>query len=208
MSSKQETLDHILGAENTDKSVMSQAVLEVLRTATDEEERNELMAHAMVHRDDAAKHATSLRNKGLTDEAWQHLLHSYADLISAHLKMAFYQSNNAKEFAGKALRLLDLVDGDDEQTFVISGILFSPYVPYMQLPGEIVQMSTERFSHLIQSNKEKANLIRYVIGIPFTKTTELASLVLPVLDDEPNKEVRVGLLAFCFGSIMTHMKGD
>jgi len=199
MSAKEESIRSILGSETNDKSVHAQAIHEILKTAADEDERAELFAIVITERDSVPKKPKPLSNKGLSAEDWADLNNTQHKVVLSFLLRTFLRTSSALEFAKGALRVLDLFDTDDEKTFAIASIMFSPYVPYRHLPARIQPMSSERFDHLVQANKEQVDLIRYAINIPFNKTTEVASLILPILDAEQDQETRVALLAAVIG---------
>lgn len=199
MPAKEDVIRGILGSETNDKSVHAQAIHEVLKTAVDDDERAALFAIVLMERDSVPKKAKPLSNKGLSPEEWAELNSTQHQIVLAHLLRTFLRTTTAPEFAKGALKVLDLFDTDNEKTFAIASIMFSPYVPYRQLPGRIVPISSERFDHLVQANKGQVELIEYAINIPFNKTTEVASLLLPILDKEQDQEARVALLAAVIG---------
>ncbi|MCK4303418.1 MAG: hypothetical protein KAY24_04205 [Candidatus Eisenbacteria sp.] len=199
MSAKAETIRSILGSETNDKSVHAQAIHEVLKTAADDDERAELFAVVLTERDSVTKKPKPLSNKGLSSEEWAELNSTQQQVVMSYLLRTFLRTTTAVEFAKDALRVLDLFDTDNEMTFAIAAIMFSPYVPYRVLPGRITPMSSERFDHLAKANKDQIELISYAINIPFNKTTEVASLLLPILDMEQDQETRVALLAAVIG---------
>lgn len=199
MSAKEVTIRSILGSETNDKSVLAQAIHEVLKTAVDEDERAALFAIVLTERESVAKKPKPLSNKGLSPEEWTDLNNTQHLVVLTYLLRTFHRTTTALEFAKGALRVLDLFDTDSEKTFAIASIMFSPYVPYRQLPGRIIPMPSERFDHLAKANKDQIELIEYAIQIPFNKTTEVASLILPILDSEQDQETRVALLAAMIG---------
>ena len=199
MATKDDVIRSVLGSETNDKSVQAQAVLEILKTATDDDERARLFAIVLTERDSVAKRPKPLSNKGLTPEEWSDLVDTQQGVVNSHLLRTFLRTSHVMDFSKDALRVLDLFDTDNERTFAIAAMMFSPYVPYRQLPGRIVPIPSQRFDHLIKANKDKVELIEYAINIPFNKTTEVASLLLPILDAAGDQDTRVALLAAVLG---------
>lgn len=194
--SKVDTLRNILGSETSDKTVLAQAILDIMKTAVDENEVIDLLAIVLTERDSVPKYIKQLSNKGLPPDMWDQFVRTHAKIADDYLKMAFYNSSNVKDFASYAVRLINLFESEDEKTFILAEIIYSYYVPYHELPGEIINMADRQFQHIIDSNPDKAELIRFVTQIPWATHTELASVVLPILDGESNKEVRVALFAY------------
>lgn len=189
------TLRTVLGSNTNDKSVHAQALLKVLQTATSPDERIDLLVIALVERDSVPKTPKALPNKGIPQEEWDQLVKTHSDMINGHLKMAFFKTRTAKEFATEILRLLDFFGEDNEKTFVLAKSLFSPYVPYHELPGTPAHMTSGEYKHKLQSDEKRVELIDYIQELPFDERTERASMILQVIDDTTDKELRVALLA-------------
>jgi hypothetical protein len=185
----------VLGSQTDDKSVLAQAILKILKSAGSPEERVELFAIALTEIDSVDKDPKSLPNKGIDDATWEQLTRTHVDIINGHMKMAFSRTSSAKEFATELLRLIDFLEEDNEKTFALAQILFSPYVPYQELPGTPVHMSSAEYGHKLQSDRRRTELVNYIMGLPFDERTERASLLLQILDDTQDNELRVALLA-------------
>ncbi len=195
MSEKEATLRAVLGSQTNDKSVLSQAILDVLRTASNEEERTQLLAIAMTERDSVEKNPRALSNKGLTKEKWDELSTSLSRLAHEHFRVAFFKSHTVQDFSKGILKVIDHFEDHEEQTFVLGTCLFSPFIPYRELPGEPVRMTAQSIHHILNSSPKMQELIEYICEIPFSTTPELASMILQVLDDVPEKNARVAFLA-------------
>lgn len=192
--SKQATIRAILGSQTNDKSVHAEALLKVILEAANDE-RADLLAIVLVERDKVAKSPKTLPNKGLTDDRWDMLVRTHGDMIDGALKLAFFNSRTAKEFAVEILRLIDFFPDQDEKTFAMAKAMFSPYVPYHELPGTPVHMSNSEYRHKLESDEERVGLIDYIMGLPFDERTERASMLLQVIDDTQDRDLRVALLA-------------
>jgi hypothetical protein len=198
--SKLDTIRTILGSDTTDKSVHSQALLDVLKTGSDENEKADLLIVILTERDSVKKQPETLSNKGLSQEDWKTISDSYGGLAEEFMRTAFFKSSNAHEFALEIVRFLQLFADDKIQTFLLSALVFSsPYVPYKELPGQPVKMTQHDFDHIIQANPDSAGLVRYISALPFHTVVEHASMLLQVLDEEKKKEVRASLLGLALG---------
>lgn len=202
---KRNTIKQILGSDTDDRSVRAEAIYKVLVTASDEKEMSELLAGCITDLHSVPKTPNTLKNQGLSQDDWDNLVSTRTELLNSHLKSSFFKSKTAIEFATQFLKVFHILDDEKEKIYAISIILNSPYVPYKELPSDIVRMTQHQFEHLVESNKEKSDLIKYVVGIPFKTTVELASLVLPILDDESNKEVRVALLGLTYSAFQSRL---
>lgn len=185
----------ILGSQTDDKTVVAQALLRVINAAADLNEKGEILTIALVERDNAPRIPQTLPNPGISDDRWEQLTRSHSDLVNGYLKMAFFKTSTAREFATELLRIIAFMPTEEEQTYALAKALFSPYVPYRQLPGTPVHMSDVTFRQKLASEKTRLELIEYIIGLPFGEYTEQASMLLQVLDDTADPEVRVALLA-------------
>jgi len=188
-------LKAVLGSQTADKSVHAEALLKVIHSADSSDERADLLAIAFIERDSVTKTPKILPNKGIPDDRWDMLVKTHADLVNGHLKMAFFKSRTARDFASEVLRLVDFLPESDEKTFVVAEALFSPYVPYRELPGTPVHMSNAEYQHKLESDKDRVSLIDYIMGLPFDERTERASMLIQVIDDTNDRDLRVALLA-------------
>jgi hypothetical protein len=193
--SKKDTLRQILGSDTTDKSVHAQALLELLKTATDQNEAIELLSLALKERDSITKRPEALQNKGITQEAWEEIARTHSSLMHEYLTTSFFKSNNVGEFAKRILDFLTVFSSDNEKTYVLASAMFSPFVPYRELPGTMRRMTQHEFDHILASNQEKAALIQYITQLPFSTTVELGSMVLQVLNDTKEKDLQLTLIA-------------
>ncbi len=203
MATKEKALRNILGSDATDRSVQAQAILEVLNTAANDEEKAQLLSIVLTERDRVEKNAQVLSNKGVSDEVWEQLSKFHYDAISSHLTMAFFKSHSALDFSKHVVRMLNLFDVDDEKTYALATTISSRFIPFKELPGEPVRMSSHQFQHIIESHREKSDLIKYILKVPFPSKAELASMILQVVDDEPERTTRVALLAY---SLILHQE--
>jgi len=190
-----DTIRSILGSQTDDKSVVAQAILKVLNTVQDEQEKCELLAVALVERDSVPKVAKVLQNIGVSDDDWDQLTKSHSDMVNGHLKMAFFKSQTALDFAKEIIRLIDFFTSEAERAYTLAKALFSPYIPYRQLPGTPIHMTQSEFRQKLESEKNRLELIEYIIKLPFDEYTEQASMLLQVLEDAQSKDIKVALLA-------------
>jgi len=199
-------LKNVLGAESNSKSVIAGAILDVLNKAESLEEKKELLSIALIERDTVKKQPIALENKDLSEEKWTDLTTSHLDIVLGHLKMAFLKTNNAIDFSGEVIRLIDFFTETDEKVFALATTLFSIYAPYKELPGTPERIPEHKSTHLLDGNREMVDLIKYVTGLPFT-VIESSSLILQILDSIKNNELRVTLLAFYVSVIIRRNKG-
>ena len=202
-----ELLRQVLGSETNLKSVQAGAILDVLEKAESLEERKELLSIALIERDTVKKQPIALENKDILKEKWDELNTTHLDIVQGHLKMAFLKTNNAIDFAGEVIRLIDFLDGRDEKIFALASTLFSRYVPYKELPGTPERIPQHKSEHLLEGNKEVTEMIKYVVGLPFT-VIESSSLILQILDSVKNNELRISLLAFYVSVIIANERGE
>jgi len=193
--SLENNLRNVLGSQTTDKSIRAQAVLTIMLNAPSPEEKVDLLAIALCERESVTKNPKSLPNKGISQEIWDELAKTHADMVNGHMKMAFFKTQNAKDFAAQILRLIDFFPDEDEKTYVLAKALFSPYAPYHQLPGTPAHMTDSEYNHKLKSDQGRVQLIDYIVRLPFDERTERASLLLQVVDDTNDKDLRVALLS-------------
>lgn len=184
----------VLGSQTTDKSILAEALLKVM-TEAPSGERADLLAIALVERDKVLKTPKALPNKGLPDDQWELLEKTHGDLADGHLKMAFFKTRTAKDFASEILRFIDFLSDHAEKAYALARAIFSLYVPYCELPGTPVHMSNAEYRHKLESDETRVNLINYIMGLPFDERTERASMLLQVVDDTQDRDLRVALLA-------------
>jgi hypothetical protein len=185
----------VLGSQRDDKSITGQAVLKVIQSATGQDERIELLAIALAERDSVPKQPERLPNKGIDDDTWDQLIKTHSDIVNGYMKMAFSKTNDVKGFASEILHLIDFLSEDNEKIFACAKVLFSPYVPYHELPGTPVHMTTREYKHKLASDPKRIELVEYITRLPFDERTETASMLLQVLDDTQDKGLRVAILA-------------
>jgi hypothetical protein len=193
--SLENNLRNVLGSQTTDKSIRAQAVLAVIQSAPAPEEKVDLLAIALCERESVTKNPKSLPNKGITQECWDELAKTHADMVNGHMKMAFFKTHNAKDFAAEILRLVDFFSDENEKTYVLAKALFSPFAPYHQLPGTPAHMTDSEYNHKLRSGGDRVQLIDYIIGLPFDERSERMSVLLQVVDDTTDKDLRVALLS-------------
>lgn len=190
----------VLGSQTNDKSVHAQALFKII-TSVSEAEQADLLAIALAERDEVPKSPKALPNKGIDQDTWDRLVKTHSDMIDGHLKMAFFKTHECKNFAAEILRLIQFFQEDDEKVYAVAHALFSPYVPYHSLPGTPVHMSNMEYQHKLESDKRRVDLIEYVMELPFDEKTERASMLLQVVDDTDDKDLRVALLGHAFARL-------
>jgi hypothetical protein len=188
----------VLGAQTTDKSVHAQALLQVIESAPTYEERAELLVIVLTERDSVPKTPHSLPNKGIQNDDWQALTKTHADMIDGYQKMAFFKSRTPHDFAKEILRFLEFFNEEDERTYTLANTIWSEYVPFQELPGTPVHMTGAEYGHKLKSEPKKTHLIDYIVGLPFEERTERSSMILQVVDDTTDRDLRVALLSHAF----------
>jgi hypothetical protein len=194
MDRKQE-LTKILGSKTNDKAVHAQAIWRVISDAQSRDEKVELLEFAISNLGKVERHPQILSNKGMEPEKWSKLAKKLQNIVTDHIRNAFFATTNSKDFAAELLRLLEFYTDPDEQTFCLGSALFdSNVIPYHNLPGDPLSISNEEFQQVILANKEKADLIHYLVRLPFYDWTQAVSQVLQVIDDVEDKKLRIALL--------------
>lgn len=56
-------------------------------------------------------------------------------------------------------------------------------------------MTNAEFRHKLETDEKKLELINYIIDLPFDEYTERASMLLQIIDDTKDNDLRVALLA-------------
>ena len=185
----------ILGAQIDDTSVLAQALLKVINSTETVDEKAEVLSIALLERDSVPKVAKALPNTGVPDDEWDQLNKFHIDTVQGHLRMAFFKNRTVEGFAREILRLVDFFQEDNEKAFVLAAAIYSPYVPFKQLPGTPINMSYKELIHKLESSKDHLELIEYIIDLPFSEYTERASMLLQVIDDTKDRGLRIALLA-------------
>lgn len=194
---RKEEIRKILGSQTTDKSVHAQALWQLIETAESREEKIELLEIVFTELTTVEKQSPVLSNKGMDIDEWNDLSRKYARMVGDFSRNAFFSTRNSKEFSGEILRLLDFFGTENEKAFCLATVTYSTnIVPYHNLPGDSVRISDEEYKQLLLANKDKANLVRYLVNLPFYDWTEAASQVLQVIDDVTDKKLRNALLSY------------
>lgn len=194
MASDATALRVAIGSQTDDKSVHAQALLKIILNAS-ATERVELMSIAFQERDSVPKNTGHLPNKGIQQDRWDQLTKTHSEMVNGHLKMAFFKTTSVQDFAAELMRLIDFFQDEDEKTYIMAKALYSPYVPYHQLPGTPVHMTGTEYKHKLDSDPHRTQLIDYIMGLPFDERTERASMLLQVINDTDDESLRVALLA-------------
>jgi len=205
MASNQTVLRKLLGSQTNDKSIMGQAIWQLI-SALESEEQIELLSICFTERNSVPKYEEGLKNSGLTNEEWDNLIESISDMIDAHLKNAFFNSRTVNEFSKQVLKLINFFDTENEKTYCLTHCIFSNYIPFHELPGEPLRLSNERFHHLLHSNNSKKDLIDYIVKLPFSSYTEAVSHVLHIVDSEKSQELRTSLLSYYIAGRLERLK--
>lgn len=118
-------------------------------------------------------------------------------LIKDFTRNAYFETQNVKEFTKEIDRIINFFRTEEEKAFCLSVIIFSAnIIPYKQIPGDPVKISTDEYKNLLLAHKDKSDLILYLVSLPFFDWNEAASQLLQVLDDNvDNKKLRVALLS-------------
>ena len=197
MATNQSILRKLMGANTDDKSIRSQAIWKLVSNK-EEDEQIELLSICFTERDKVPKNEEDLKNEGLSNETWQMLSESLSEMVSAHLKNAFFNSRNVNQFSKHVLKLINFYEDENEKVYCLSRCIYSVYVPFLELPGTPLRMTDEKFTHLLKTYDKKVDLIKYLVKLPFNSYTEAISHVLHIIDSEKNQEVRTALLAYYF----------
>jgi hypothetical protein len=56
-------------------------------------------------------------------------------------------------------------------------------------------MTDREYHHKLSSDSKRVGLIDYIVHLPFDERTEFASMLLQVIDDSTDRDLRVALLA-------------
>ncbi|MBA4391799.1 MAG: hypothetical protein C0399_12810 [Syntrophus sp. (in: bacteria)] len=205
MTSLQSELEVAMARSTDDKTVTAEAVLSVLEKSNDAKERIDLLAFALTRRDAIERRPERAPEKGIDRERWDRLLRTHAELVRGHLKLAFSKANNVHEFAAMVTNMLEMFESREERVFAVAVVLFSQYVPFVELPKSRITMSTEKYNALLKSNNEFTEKIRFIVQVPFDDLVDEADRVLQVLDDCKDRDLRVALLAVYTGMTAKEM---
>lgn len=194
---RKEELRKVLGSQTNDKAVHAQAILGVIADAESRDEKIELLEYTITNLGKVEKHEQILSNKGLDAGRWNDLDSKLTVIVHNQVRNSFFSTKNSKEFATELLRLLEFFSAPDEQTFCLGTVLYTTsVVPYHNLPGDPVTLTGDEYKQLILANKDKSELMRYLVELPFFDWTQAASQVLQVIDDcGDNKKLRIALLS-------------
>jgi hypothetical protein len=186
-----------LGAKSGDKSVNAQALWEVVEKADSREEKVELLEAIFTKWGKAPKNAYVLKNAGIGSDNWDELNRKLTGIVTDYSRNTFFTTKNSHEFATEILRFLDFFPPENEKIFCLATILYaSDIIPYHNLPGDTIRISDEEHRALLLANTEKAELIRYLVSLPFFSWNEAASQVLQVVDSVEDKKLRIALLSY------------
>jgi len=193
---KKTEMRKILGSQTTDKSIHAQAIYEVLKQASTQEDRIELLEIALAEYSKVDKHDQVLSNKGINSEDWNEYNRKYTKMVSDFTRNAYFETKNLHDFTNEILRLIDFFKTEDEKSFCIATTIFTTnIIPYREIPGDPVRISEEEYKQLLLAHKDKSELILYLVKLPFFDWNEAASQVLQVVDEVDNKKLRVALLS-------------
>lgn len=192
---RKEELNKIMGSQTNDKAVHAQALWNFLAEADSREEKIELLEHVIINLSKVDKHPLMLSNKGLEPGRWSELSKKLGNIVKDHVRNAFFSTNNSKDFAAELYKLYEFLSEPDEVTFALGTTLYScAVIPYHSLPGDLFDFADDEFKQLILANKEKSELINYLVRLPFYSWTQAVSQVIQVIDDVDDQKLRVALL--------------
>jgi len=195
----EEKIRKILGSQTTKKSIPAGAILDVLDGAASDNEKERLLGIALMERDSVDKQPNALEiHVSIDDDRWEILGNKYAIMTHEFVKSTYFETDSIEEYSKEMFRFLSFFKERDEKIFVFASMLYSSqFIPYRQLPSSPLDITKEKFNHLLQGGSEKRDLISYIAGLPFRTTTGEASVLLKVLDEcEDNFELRSSLLAY------------
>lgn len=195
MPSNQDIIKRILGSETNDKTIRMHAILKVLNSV-DEKEKVELLSIILTERDSVPKNTDELKEEGLSEEEWHNTISSLNQMIDGHLKNAFFKSRSVKEFSAQLIKLLSFFETETEQIICLAKYIYSPYIPFKELPGEPVRLTDEKYMHLLESNKEKIQMIKYICNLPFFQKMEEISHLLHILSEIDDHSLECALLSY------------
>ncbi len=189
-------LRKVLGSQTNDKAVHAQAILSIISEVESRDEKIELLDYTITDLGKVEKHEQILSNKGIDPQRWDDLNSKLLVIVNNYVRNAFFSTKNSQEFAAELLRILDFFADPDEKAFCLAVVLYTTsVVPYHNLPGDAITLTEDEFKQLILANKDKSELMRYLVELPFFDWTQAASQVLQVIDDcGDNKKLRIALL--------------
>ena len=187
----------ILGSKTDDKSVHAQAILDLLNEADSTEQKVELLEVAFIERDKVEKSPEVLKNKGLEPDVYAECGRLLGNIANQHARNAFFSTENSKEFTEEILRFIDFQKKPEDQCYCLAIILYDTnIIPYHNLPGKPVRISYDEYKQLLLSHKESAELIGYLVNLPFFDWVEATSVLLQVIDDAKDPKLRIALLSY------------
>jgi hypothetical protein len=190
-------LTKVMGSKTSNKSVHAQAMWRVIDEAESKEEKVDLLEFVVTNFGKVPTHPQVLGEKGLEPAKWNKLVKKIGSMVNDHIRNAFFSTANSRDFAGELLRLVEFFPDPEEKTVCLGTALFScNIVPYHNLPGDPVTISQEELQQLLLANKNEAELIGYLVMLPFYDWTQAAAQVLQVIDSTDDKKLRVALLTW------------
>ncbi len=97
--------------------------------------------------------------------------------------------------AEEVTRLISSRNDLEEKTFCLAGIIGSNIVPYAVIPDSQVQMTNEEYQESLNTLPEGTSKIRIASGVS-KNASEMADLVLSVIDEEEDRTKKVTLLSY------------
>lgn len=199
MATSKTILKKIMGSLTDDKAVRTQAIWSLIKDKS-EEEQIELLSICFTEKGKVPSYEEELKNEGFPTEKFQELSEAYSDMIDAHLKNAFFNSRSVDAFSKQILKLINFYEHENEKIYCLLHCYYSNYIPFHELPGTPLRLSDEQFTHLLNSNEDKKDLIDYLVKLPFSSYTGAISHVLHVIDSIDSIELRTALLSYYFMS--------
>lgn len=201
MSNLESEVSVVLGACTDDKSVIAEALLDILDQAETDDEKSNLIAYTIQNRDTAPRGEQVPVQEGIPKNVWDVMVQTHTEMVRGFLRLSFARSRRVADFSHDVLRMLRLFDSRVEQIFVLAAVLYSDYVPYAEVLQGPLTLAPDQYIDLLKNNNEMAEKIRFVVRVPFMTHLDGADLVLRILDDCSDTNLRVALLALYAGVV-------
>lgn len=87
-----------------------------------------------------------------------------------------------------------LFENEKTKSFVLFKMAQNPLMPYVEIESPL-SMSDEKFSEILEKNKDLIIKIRHILSLDFTQKTEVASLILDEIQKNKSFEEQSVILA-------------
>lgn len=189
----------ILGSEYTDKSIVGLNIVKLLSEIPNQKDQVDVIEEAITKLGEVPKTGEMLRGEPLSDEIWEKLSEENYEYIIAVFNRLTYKRPSTRELAQGIKKLLDEFDEIEGKIFAIIAILQNKQIPYVQIPKGGQYVSKKRLLALYDSLKEETKLLRAIQNSKLKNETQMASLMLGIVNSGKNDEEKAVLMTVALG---------